>query len=116
MAYDEKLAGRIRQALQDHPSVEEKKMMGGLTFMVNGKMCVGIFKNELMCRINPDKRDEALERSGCHEMDFTGKPMKGFVLVSSEGMKSQKDFDYWINLSLDYNKIAKASHRKSTKK
>lgn len=84
--------------------------------MVNGKMCVGIFKDELMCRIDPEKRDEALERIGCHEMEFTGRPMKGFVLVSSQGMKSQKDFDYWINLALEYNKIAKPSRRKSTKK
>ena len=116
MAYDEKLAERIRLALKDHRSVEEKKMMGGLAFMVNGKMCVGIFKDELMCRINPDNRNEALERSGCHKMEFTGKPMKGFVLVNSEGMKSKKDFDYWIHLSLDYNKIVKASRRKSNKK
>lgn len=112
MAYDEKLAERVRQALQDHRPVDEKKMMGGLTFMVDGKMCVGIMKNELMCRINPDKAREALKRPGCRQMDFTGKPMKAFVLVSTEGMKSKKDFDYWINLALEYNKIAKASRRK----
>ena len=112
MAYDEKLAERIRFALKGHPSVEEKKMMGGLTFMVDGKMCVGIMKNELMCRINPDRVAEALKRTGCRQMDFTGKPMKAFVLVSNEGMKSEKDFEYWINLALEYNKIAKASRRK----
>ena len=84
--------------------------------MVNEKMCVGIWKDELMCRINPEKRDEVLERIGCHEMEFTGRPMKGFVLVGSEGMKSKKDFDYWIKLALDYNKIAKASRPKSRKK
>lgn len=115
MAYDEKLAGRVREALSEVKKVEEKQMMGGLTFMVNGKMCIGIVKEEMMCRIDPAIHDEAIERQGCRTMDFTKKPMKGFVFVDATGMKSKKDFDYWISQSLDFNKKAKASKKKSKK-
>jgi TfoX/Sxy family transcriptional regulator of competence genes len=109
MAYNEKLADRVREALVDVKKVEEKKMMGGLTFMVNAKMCVGILGDDLMCRIDPERYAEALEKKGCREMNFTGKPMKGFVFVNEEGIKNLKDFTYWIDLSLVYNKKAKAS-------
>ena len=111
MAYNEKLADRIREALTGFPRVEEKKMMGGLTFMVNGKMCVGIVNNDLMCRIDPDVYETALKKKGCREMDFTGKPMKGYVFVGENGIKTQKDFDSWIGLALDFNTRAKASKR-----
>jgi len=112
MAYDEKLANRIRELLLNKRSVEEKKMMGGLTFMVNNKMCVGILKDDLMARIDPEVYESALERRGCREMDFTGRPMKGFVFIDPEGTKSKKDLEYWIKLALDYNKRAKASKKK----
>lgn len=112
MAYNEKLAIRIRESLQHLKNVDEKEMMGGLTFMVNGKMCVGIVKDELMCRIDPALHEAAVERKGCRTMDFTGRPMKGYVFVSEEGMKTKKDFEYWIQLSLDFNKKAKASKKK----
>jgi TfoX/Sxy family transcriptional regulator of competence genes len=112
MAYDEKLAERIRTRLAEVPGVVEKAMMGGLTFMVDDKMCVGIIKDELMCRIDHALYEDALERTGCHEMKFTGKPMKGYVLVDETGMKSKKDFDYWIGLCLDFNKRAKSSKKK----
>ncbi len=112
MAYSEKLANRVRTILADHPWVEEKKMMGGLTFMVNNKMCVGILKDDLMARIDPAAYETALEKSGCREMDFTGRPMKGFVFISPNGTKIQKDLNYWIGLALEYNKIAKASRKR----
>jgi TfoX/Sxy family transcriptional regulator of competence genes len=112
MAYDEKLANRIRELLLNKRSVEEKKMMGGLTFMVNNKMCVGILKDDLMARIDPEVYESALERRGCREMDFTGRPMKGFVFIDPEGTKSKKDLEFWIKLALDYNKRAKASKKK----
>ena len=112
MAYDEKLAERVREAFAGITKVEEKKMMGGLTFMINNKMCVGILKDDLMARIDPDVYDSVLKRKGCREMDFTGKPMKGFVFVSPEGTKSKKDLSYWVSLALDYNKKAKSSRRK----
>ncbi|MBI1937760.1 MAG: TfoX/Sxy family protein [Ignavibacteriales bacterium] len=112
MAYNEKLAERIRDILSTQPKVEEKKMMGGLTFMVNKKMCVGILGDDLMVRIDPLVYESALQRKGCREMDFTGRPMKGFVFVNSEGTKSARDLSYWIDLALQFNKKAKASPKR----
>jgi TfoX/Sxy family transcriptional regulator of competence genes len=112
MAYSEKLADRIRERFSGLRNVVEKKMMGGLTFMYNGKMCVGIIKDELMCRIDPALHEEAVEKRGCRTMDFTNRPMIGYVLIDESGMKSKKDFDYWIDLSLTFNKKAKASKKK----
>jgi TfoX/Sxy family transcriptional regulator of competence genes len=116
MAYNEKLADRIREAIAHLPKVEEKQMFGGACFMVNGKMCVGVVKDEMMCRIDPALDEIVLEKHGCRPMDFTGRPMKGYVYISNEGMKTKKDFDYWIGLALDFNKNAKAiSKRKPAK-
>lgn len=114
MAYSEKLAERIREALSHLSKVEEKEMFGGMCYMVNGKMCVGIIDDEVMCRIDPAVYEEALEKKGCREMNFTGRPMKGYVFVSEEGMKTKKDFDYWIGLCLEFNKKAKASKKKKS--
>jgi TfoX/Sxy family transcriptional regulator of competence genes len=116
MAYNEKLADRIRERLADVRRVEEKPMMGGLTFMVNDKMCVGIIKDELMCRIDPNLHEACVEKTGCRTMDFTNRPMIGYVLIDEQGMKSKKDFDYWLNLSLDFNKRAKSSKKKPSLK
>jgi len=112
MAFDEKLADRIREAVQHIPKVEEKFMFGGVCFMVNGKMCIGVVKDEMMCRIDPKLDEIVLERNGCRRMDFTGKPMKGYVFISKEGMKSKKDFEYWVNLCLDFNSRAKSGKKK----
>jgi TfoX/Sxy family transcriptional regulator of competence genes len=112
MPYSEKLANRIRERFSELRNVVEKEMMGGLTFMYNGKMCVGIIKDELMCRIDPALHEEAVEKMGCRTMDFTKRPMRGYVMIDESGMKSKKDFDYWINLSLDFNQRAKASKKK----
>ena len=112
MAYNEKLANRIREVLVNVRKVKEKEMMGGLTFMVNDKMCVGIIKDEMMCRIAPELQDSVLERRGCRVMDFTGRPMKGYVMIDDSGMKTKKEFDYWIGLCLDFNKVAKSSKKK----
>jgi len=116
MAYNEKLADRIREAIADVPRTVEKSMFGGVSFMVNNKMCVGVVKDEMMCRINPEVQEMALERPGARTMDFTGRPMKGYVFVGEEGLRSKKDLMYWINLSLEFNKLAKASKKKKTKK
>jgi len=112
MAYDEYLANRTREFLSDKRNVKEKKMMGGLTFMVNDKMCLGILNDDLMARIDPKVYESALEKTGCREMDFTGRPMKGFVFVGPEGTKLKKDLEYWINLSLEFNKRVKSSKKK----
>ena len=112
MAYNQQLANRIREQLQDLKNIEEKEMMGGISFLLNGKMCVGIIKDEMMCRINPAIYEESLEKTGCHEMVFTGKPMKGWVMIEEEGMKNSADFKYWLDLALEYNQHAKSSKKK----
>lgn len=112
MAYDEKLAQRIRERFSTLNNVEEKEMMGGLVFMYNDKMCVGIIKDELMCRIDKDLHDEVVEKRGCRTMDFTHRPMRGYVLIDETGMKTKKDFEYWIGLSIEFNKRAKSSKKK----
>ena len=112
MAYNEKLAVRIRERLSKLPNIEEKEMMGGLTFMYNDKMCVGIIKDDLMCRIDPEFHNTAVEKKGCITMDFIKRPMIGYVLIDDTGMKSQKDFEYWINLSLEFNPKAKSTKKK----
>jgi TfoX/Sxy family transcriptional regulator of competence genes len=112
MAYNQQLANRIREQLQELDGIEEKEMMGGLCFMLNDKMCVGIVKDEMMCRMDPALYEEALEKAGCHEMDFTGRPMKGWVLVGEDGLKTTDDMQYWIGLAIDYNKHAKSSKKK----
>lgn len=111
MGYSEKLATRIRKTLTDLSNIEEKKMMGGLTFMFNGKMCVGVIADEMMCRIDPDLHETVIEKIGCRTMDFTKRPMKGYVMVDDTGMKTKKEFDYWINLCLDFNSKAKSSKK-----
>jgi TfoX/Sxy family transcriptional regulator of competence genes len=109
MAYDIDLADRIRERFAELENVEEKQMMGGLTFMLNDKMCAGVIKDEMMCRIDPGIHESLIERTGCRTMDFTNRPMKGYILIDSMGMKTKKDFDYWIDLALEFNKIAKSS-------
>jgi len=112
MAYNESLANRIREKLVSFEHVEEKRMMGALTFMLNDKMCVGVLGDEMMCRIDPELRNELVERQGCRTMGFKNRPMQGFVLVDETGMRSQSDFDYWIGLSIDFNARAKSSKKK----
>ena len=113
MAYDELLADRIGKVLQEKKVIyEAKKMMGGLCYLVDDKMCVGIVKEELMARINPDIYEEALGKKGCREMDFTKRPMKGFVFVAPESIDTDEDLEYWIQLALDFNPLAKSSKKK----
>ena len=112
MAYNEKIANRIRERLSDLPNLEEKEMMGGIAFMYNDKMCVGVVKDDMMCRIDPDKYEDALKKPGCRPMDFTGRPMKGWIFIDEHGMKNKKDLDYWIGLALEFNKKAKKSKKK----
>ena len=112
MAYAQTLANRIRERFATLANVEEKEMMGGLTFMLNDKMCIGIIKDEMMCRIDPELHDAAIEKQGCRTMDFTNRPMKGYVMIDETGMKTKKQFDYWVDLALDFNKKAKPSKKK----
>ena len=116
MAFNEKLSDRIREALAGLKKVEEKYMFGGVCYMLNAKMCVGVVKDEMMCRINPDVYEKAIEKTGCRPMDFNGKQMKGYVFISEEGMKTKKEFDYWIALCVEFNALAKASKKPKKKK
>ena len=113
--FNQKLADRVREALAHLPKVEEKFMFRGVCFMVNGKMCVCVGHDELMCRIDPEKFGSLIERPGTRAMMRNGKALKGFVFVSEEGWKSKKDFTEWINLSLEFNDRAKATKKKAGK-
>ena len=116
MAYNEKLADRIREIIAvTHKKIEEKKMFGGLCFMVNNKMCVGVEKERVMVRFNPAKNDEVMQKEGCKPMDFTGKVMKGYAFVDIDVLNTTKKLGYWINLALEYNKIAKSSKKPAKK-
>ena len=113
MAYNEKLADRVREIIAlTHKNVEEKKMFGGLCFMVNDKMCVGVETERLMVRLDPARYDEAMDKNGVRPMDFTGKVMKGYVFVDIDALKSKKELNYWVGLALEYNRIAKSSKKK----
>jgi hypothetical protein len=115
MSYDESLANRVEQFFAERKiDHESKRMIGGLCFMVNGKMCVGAEKNRLMARIGPDAYDHALTREGCRPMDFTGRPMRGFVFVEPEGFRSKEDLTAWLELALAYNPSAKKSSKRKS--
>lgn len=113
MAYNEKLANHVRELIAlTHTDVEEKSMFGGLCFMVNGKMCVGVEKERLMVRLDPAVYETVMEKEGCAPMDFTGKVMKGYVFVDAAVLNTKKKLNYWLQLALTYNNIAKASKKK----
>ena len=110
MAYDEHLAERIRSILDARKiNYLDKKMMGGLVFMVDDKMCIGIVKDNLMARIGEEKYPEALQKDGCKEMNFTGRPLKGYVFVEPQAVDMEDELEYWVKLCLDFNPLAKAS-------
>jgi len=113
MAYDEYLAERISIVLKEkNTNFKEMKMMGGIAFLVDDKMCVGIINSDLMARIDPDIYEESLTRKGVREMDFTRKPMKGWIYVSPEGIDTDDELAEWIQLALDYNPKAKSSKKR----
>ena len=113
MAYNEILADKIRTALKGTKTLEEKKMFGGIAFMVNDKMCIGVDKEDIMLRCDKDETDELLKKKGAKVFDISGgRPMKGWLLVSPEGIKTQKDFDWWLNKAIEGNKKASVSIKK----
>src|SRR5258708_31897565 len=115
MAYSEKLTNRVRSALADLPGIEEKKMFRGITFMVNEKMCISVGDNEIMCRIDPELHEACVAKKGCRPVVMKGREYKGYVYINTEGIKTKKDFDYWIGLALEFNKRAKSSGKKNKK-
>ncbi|MEO1450880.1 MAG: TfoX/Sxy family protein [Bacteroidota bacterium] len=113
MAYDIHLADRIRQVLQERSATfYEKKMFGGLCFMVDDKMCVGIVKEDMMARIGPEAAELDHQKPGVRPMDFTGRPMKGYRFISPEGTDLDEHLAYWVDLCLVFNPLAKASKKR----
>jgi TfoX/Sxy family transcriptional regulator of competence genes len=115
MPYNVKLADRIRTYLEDivNLKIEEKEMFRGLAFLVDGKMCVNVSGENLMCRFDPGLEDEVAERVGFQPMIMKGRQLHGYCYVSEEGYKSKANFEYWLKLCLDFNKRAKASKKKT---
>ena len=113
MAYSEKLADKVRQHLAGTKNLVEKKMFGGIAFMVNDKMCIGVDKDDIMLRCEVDETDELLKKKGARIFDISGgRPMKGWLLVSPEGTSSKKDFDWWLTKAVEGNKKAKTAKKK----
>ncbi len=114
MAYSTKLADRIRTYLDNVPDIkiEEKEMFKGLAFMVNGKMCVNVSGDELMCRYDPAFEHEVAERTGFRPMIMKGKQLRGYCYVSEDGYQSRTNFEYWLKLCVDFNEKARASKKK----
>jgi hypothetical protein len=102
MAYDEGLAQRVREALVERPDVTEKKMFGGLCFLLGGNMCCGIVGEELMLRVGPDAYDDVLARDHAREMDFTGRALRGMVYVASAGFASGDDLEGWLSSAVEF--------------
>lgn len=120
MAYDEYQADRIRQELKDRSiSFIEKKMMGGLCFMVDDKMLCGIHNDKqsgdslFMARVGPDFYEKALEMEGVELMEFTGRPLKGYVYVTPEAIDQDAELDFWMEKCLEYNPKAKSSKKRN---
>ena len=115
MAYDTSLADRITDLLTSRRiRFTTKAMMGGLCFMVNDKMCMGVTQQRLMVRLDPAEEAASLKRPGCGPMDFTGRPMKGYVFVQPEGHDSEQDLRHWVDLALAFNPKAKASKKRAS--
>jgi len=104
MAYDEKIAERLSKAFSGHKSVQEKKMFGGIAYMFKNHMCVGIINDLLMVRVGPEQYEDALSEAHTRPMDFTGKPMKGYVYVEPEGFKTDKSLRKWVDKGIQFVK------------
>jgi len=102
VAYDEELAERIRRALAGRKGLSEKKMFGGIAFMLRGNMACGIVRDQLMVRVGPEQYDDALARPHARPMDFTGRPMKGMVYVGPEGLRSDADLAGWLRRGVEF--------------
>ncbi len=111
MAYDEELADRIREALHDRDDIEERKMFGGITFMIAGRMACGVVHDDLMVRVGPDGHEAALAEPHTRPMDFTGRPMRGMVYVEPAGTRSDTDLAQWVDRAV---RVATAEPTTST--
>lgn len=102
MAYDEVLAGRMRSMINRYPDVIEKKMFGGIGFLLHGNMVCGVNKGDLIIRVGPDNYSGALDRPHTRPFDLTGKPMTGWIVVVPEGYRKEEDLASWIDQAIDY--------------
>lgn len=102
MAYDEKLAGRIRKRLARRKGVVEKKMFGGIAFLLNGNMCCGVHRDQLVVRIGADAQPTALKNPHARVFDITGKPMKGWVMVKPKALAGDAELKTWMQLAVDF--------------
>lgn len=110
--YNETLAHRIAERLMHIADVEEKLMFSGLVFMVNGKMCIGVSKEGLMVRLDPNALENLSDKDGWEQMVMGGRPMKGYISVSEDVLVRNDELDFWVKLALDFNPFAKASKKK----
>ena len=115
MAYSITLANRVREYLAEipHITVEEKAMFGGLAFLVNDKMCIHIGEDSLMCRFDPQQTEELSEREGFSPVVMRGKELSGYCYVEPSGYKQKEDFNFWLQLCLEFNNKAKRSKKKN---
>ena len=102
MAYDELLASRIRSSLGPLPSLEEKKMFGGVGFLLHGNMACGVHKNNLIVRVGPARYDQALTNPHTRPFDMTGRPMAGWIMVESQGCGTEGDLKEWIEQGIEF--------------
>ncbi|HZV69963.1 MAG TPA: TfoX/Sxy family protein [Saprospiraceae bacterium] len=113
MAYSKALEDRVRQILDAYKvKFTEKLMFGGLCFLVNDKMLMGAREGRIMARIDPEDEAKALKKKGARPMEFTGRPMKGYIWVDETGFDLDKDLEYWVSLCLKFNPKAKSSKKK----
>jgi TfoX/Sxy family transcriptional regulator of competence genes len=120
MAYDERLAERIRGALCGWQTASEKRMFGGIAFLIGGNMCCGVIRDLLVLRLGAPGAETALRRPHTREMDFTGRPMKGMVYVEPEGTGTDADLQGWLEQAVEFaqtmpRKPAKRGHRRATR-
>jgi hypothetical protein len=102
VAYDEKLAGRVRALLEDKRGIAEKRMFGGIAFLLRGKMCCGVLNADLVARIGAEDYGKTLKRRHVRPMNFTGRPIKGFVYVGPGGARTKRDLQRWLNQCLAF--------------
>ena len=100
--FDEKLASRIRKVLEDRGEIVERRMFGGLAFLRRGHMCCGILGDQLMVRVGPESHEDALSQPYTRPMDFTGRPMRGMIYVSPEGLRTEKALRHWVDRGLQF--------------
>jgi len=112
MAFDEKLADRIREILGNSKSITERKMFGGICFMLNGNMIGGVLKDDLIVKIDKESHAKAVAQKHVRPFDFTGKPMVGIIFVSPDGTKTRKNLEQWIEMGTAHARALPAKRKK----